>query len=133
MHKRKTHEDVERTKASRRSKVFLSRFSYWSTRIHPGTDHQCVYYAGLDCGPMRENALAKAKGRCESCGVWTNRLEVHHIEHKTKVSRCSCPENLLVLCVRCHRGRNGMHMQVRWSERKTEAHEEFAKLMDNAV
>lgn len=129
MHKRHTHEDVEATRAARNAGRFVSWHSYASTRVHPGTNHPCIYLAGVDCGTMREEALARAGGRCERCGMWTIRLEVHHIEHKTKVSRCSCQENLEVLCQNCHRGRNGKHPQVQWTQRKQEAHRQFDEMM----
>jgi 5-methylcytosine-specific restriction endonuclease McrA len=114
VHKRATHKDAAATKA----RHFLSRYSYVSTRIHPETDHQCCYLAGQDCGIAVDSVLFGANGRCEECGKWTSRLEVHHIQHKTKMSRCWCPENLIALCVQCHRGSRGKHVQVRFGEYK---------------
>jgi 5-methylcytosine-specific restriction endonuclease McrA len=130
MHKRKTHEDVERTKASRRSKVFLSRFSYWSTRIHPGTDHQCIYLAGVDCEPAYRSAIMEAKGRCQLCGTWTLNLEVDHIEHKTKASRCWCPENLRAICIKCHRER---HPRVKWTPFRETDVKAYEALYENII
>lgn len=124
MHRRRTHEDEVRTKNARAIKEFGSRYSYYSTRIHPCTDHQCVYLAGQDCNAARLRALARACGRCEECGRWDIRLEVHHIEHKTKVSRCWCDENLKALCKFCHRGN---HVQVKFGwERALKARQEQA-------
>jgi 5-methylcytosine-specific restriction endonuclease McrA len=127
VHRRPTRKDHDATRWYRECGLWKSRHSYVSLRVHPGTDNYCIYLAGADCTPARNEALARAKGRCENCGMWTNRLELHHIEHKTKVSRCWCPENLMALCAKCHRGRNGMHVQVQWS-RKIQAEQEFNRL-----
>ena len=118
MHKNKIHRDAQATRQSRREKRFFGRHSYISTRIHPGTDHQCVYLAGaVDCDVARIRALVRANGRCEMCGRWDSRLEVDHIAHKTKVERCWCQNNLRALCKHCHRSR---HVRILWSPKAKE-------------
>lgn len=112
MHRRQTHRDDEATKAA----IFRSRYSYVSTRIHPGTEHQCRYLAGVDCEVAYLDCMDRAKGRCEECGAW-RKLEVHHKSHKTKMERCWCQANLMALCVQCHRGPQGRHVQVQWRKK----------------
>jgi hypothetical protein len=52
----------------------------------------------------RKAALARAHYRCEQCGMWADRLEVHH--------RTYCrlgdeqPDDVEVLCSPCHRNKH---------------------------
>lgn len=99
MHRRPHRIDVKATKAAH----FLSKFSYVSLRIHPGTNHQCVYLAGDDCGVRRRDVFARDSYRCVDCGGNIN-WEIGQLAHggSTKVSRCWCFENLRTKCYACH-------------------------------
>jgi hypothetical protein len=83
---------------------FASKYSYVSRRIHPGTDHQCEYLAGLeDVGKRRREVFERDEWRCVGCAApitW----ETGHMAHggNTKISRCSCLENLKAKCETCH-------------------------------
>lgn len=129
MHKNKTHEDVAVTKFLWKQGVFRSRHSYVSTRIHPGTEQQCRYLAGIDCESWRTQIIELSGGYCARCQKQFDKavLEADHILHKTKMERCWCIRNGQALCRTCHRGRNGKHPQIRWT-RKQEAQEQFRKL-----
>ena len=90
--------------AATKTRNFASRYSYVSRRIHPGTEHQCEYLAGLeDVGKRRHEVFERDEWRCVDCGEpinWHN----GHMAHggNTKVSRCYCLENLKTKCFTCH-------------------------------
>jgi 5-methylcytosine-specific restriction endonuclease McrA len=70
---------------------------YWTSRTDP-------YKAGSPGGKylIWARQLRQAKGCCEQCGVRDARLELHHVnphEHNMMVP----PDQLLVLCMACHR------------------------------
>jgi hypothetical protein len=100
-------------KAATRAASFHSRYSYVSSRIHPGSDppHSCVYLAGLeDIGKRRLEVFERDGFRCVDCGRKVN-LEAPsydpdsaHLAHggHTKISRCWCMENLSLKCGACH-------------------------------
>ncbi len=115
MHRKQFHPDKAATKAAH----FASRYSYVSTRIHPGSEppHQCVYLAGFeDIGKCRQEVFNRDKHRCVDCGKsvslspgFYDSGELAHSGH-TKISRCWCMENLKTLChadhVKEHHGRD---------------------------
>src|SRR5580692_11213475 len=107
MHRNPHKLDKEATKAAR----FVSKYSYVSRRIHPGSDppHQCQYLAGLDdIGNIRRQIFERDGWQCVECGgyvVWESGHPVSgHMAHggNTKISRCDCPENLKTKCYYCH-------------------------------
>lgn len=119
MHKRQFRPDKAATKA----RHFESRYSYVSTRIHPGTENQqCEYLAGDDCEPRRREVFERDDYKCVDCGApvpWDGSLEIRgHLAHggNTKISRCWCLQNLSTKDFRCHmiveHGR-----EVRWTQR----------------
>jgi 5-methylcytosine-specific restriction endonuclease McrA len=50
---------------------------------------------------LRQQILCRDGWRCQSCGTMTN-LEVHHREFRSH-SGTDAEENLMTLCVDCHR------------------------------
>ena len=50
---------------------------------------------------LRQQILRRDGWRCQSCGTMTN-LEVHHREFRSH-SGTDAEENLMTLCVDCHR------------------------------
>jgi hypothetical protein len=105
MHKRQFRPDKAATKARR----FKSRYSYVSTRIHPGTEsQQCEYLAGDDCEIRRLEVFERDEFKCVGCGVevpWDGPIEKRgHLAHggNTKISRCWCPSNCSTKCFGCH-------------------------------
>lgn len=111
MHRNPHRRDAMATKAA----GFASRYSYVSHRIHPGTNHQCVYLAGFeDCGSRRAEVFTRDRWKCVDCGCyvqsWGGNGRVAHLAHggHTKVERCWCMENLKTKCEDCH-GRNDHH------------------------
>ena len=50
---------------------------------------------------LRQQILRRDDWRCQSCGAMTN-LEVHHREFRSH-SGADSEENLITLCVDCHR------------------------------
>lgn len=53
---------------------------------------------------VRRQALARAGGRCERCGV-SDGLEVHHVTYERL--GCEHPDDLEVLCGPCHGAHHG--------------------------
>jgi hypothetical protein len=103
-------------KEATRAAGFLSRYSYISLRIHPGTDHQCRYLAGDDVVVARKACFERDHYRCTepNCGRCVS-WETGEMDHggKTKVQRCSCPENLHTKCGRCHRKKHNREVKLR--------------------
>ena len=108
MHRNPHKLDKEATKAA----GFHSRYSYVSRRIHEGTNHPCVYLAGLeDCGKRRGEVFDRDRYLCVDCkrvvmtGVPGWLPEAANLAHggHTKISRCWCMENLKTKCHDCHR------------------------------
>ena len=100
MHQRPHKLDKEATKA----KHYESRYSYVSLRIHPSTQHQCEYLAGLtDIGRRRMQVFQRDEFKCVDCGKQVE-WSTGHLAHggNTKVSRCFCIENLKTKCFDCH-------------------------------
>ena len=50
---------------------------------------------------LRQQILRRDSWRCQSCGAMSN-LEVHHREFRSH-SGADAEENLITLCVDCHR------------------------------
>jgi hypothetical protein len=101
MHRTPHKIDKEATKEAR----FHSKYSYVSRRIHPGTEHQCVYLAGFDDIDIRRHEIfMRDDFRCVSCGMQISWI-TGHMSHKgnTKISRCYCMENLDCMCHDCHK------------------------------
>lgn len=99
MHRRPHKLDAEATKARK----FISKFSYVSRRIHPGTEKNCEYLAGSDVSKRRREVFERDEWRCVDCGTRIT-WESGHMAHKgnTKISRCTCLENLSCKCLGCH-------------------------------
>jgi len=104
--------DVELTKRMH----FMHKDSFVGQRMHPGTNHPCIYRRGKDVGPARLVIYERDKGRCQYCGVFADwdSGEIHHKEGGLGLQRCSCPENLAWACAPCHRKQ---HPQVQWTRR----------------
>lgn len=104
----------KRDDAATRAAKFLSKYSYVSRRIHPGTEgtpqeHPCIYLAGADCGVMRDKVFLRDEHCCVICGKWVpkqgsiwTRGHVDHLGGNTKVSRCWCFEALALKCYEDH-------------------------------
>jgi hypothetical protein len=80
-------------------------------------------YHGLSCRAAKR--LVEAKGRCEECGHdgSESRLGVHH---RDRNKHNQAPENLAVLCHRCHMRDHSEAAEVGWKryhqKRKTSRH-----------
>jgi hypothetical protein len=101
LHKNPFRRDAEATKAMH----FASKYSYVSRRIHPGSDHPCVYLAGLeDIEKRRLIIFTRDKFSCVDCGAKVS-WDTGHLAHggHTKISRCDCLENLKTKCHECHK------------------------------
>ena len=109
--------DYEATRARR----FLSRNSYVSFRVHPGTKHCCQYLKGKDVEPMRLHIFERDKGKCGVCGAYYGWAfgEMDHIEGGYGPQRCDCAENLRWLCPKCHRTKH--HRDIQWRPREADA------------
>jgi 5-methylcytosine-specific restriction endonuclease McrA len=55
---------------------------------------------------LRQQILRRDGWRCQSCGAMSN-LEVHHREFRSH-SGTDAEENLITLCVDCHRRAHGL-------------------------
>jgi 5-methylcytosine-specific restriction endonuclease McrA len=55
---------------------------------------------------LRQQILRRDGWRCQSCGTMSN-LEVHHRKFRSH-SGCDAEENLITLCVDCHRQAHGL-------------------------
>jgi 5-methylcytosine-specific restriction endonuclease McrA len=55
---------------------------------------------------LRQQILRRDGWRCQSCGTMSN-LEVHHREFRSH-SGADSEENLITLCVDCHRRAHGL-------------------------
>ena len=62
---------------------------------YPNIDEFCI---------TRQKKLLQAKGRCQECRSVVSRLEAHHIDG-TRDNHAS--ENIIILCVKCHRSKHG--------------------------
>lgn len=104
MHKRQFRPDKHAT----RNRHYLSRYSYVSTRLHPGTNHACEYLAGQDCETRRLEAFERDGYKCVDCGkrvIWESGYpNSGHLAHggNTKITRCWCLENLKTKCFTDH-------------------------------
>ena len=54
----------------------------------------------------RRLAIAAADHRCESCGTYTDPLHVHHLTYERRGNEH--PDDLMVLCPRCHMAAHGI-------------------------
>lgn len=100
MHKRQFRPD----KSATRNKHYLSRYSYVSQRIHPGTiGQQCEYLAGEDCETRRLEVFDRDEFKCVDCGKKVS-WDRGHLAHSgnTKIQRCWCPQALKTKCYECH-------------------------------
>jgi 5-methylcytosine-specific restriction protein A len=67
--------------------------------IHPRA--ACVRLDPLSYESLRQQIVRRDGWRCQFCGAMSN-LEVHHREFRSH-SRADAEENLIALCVDCHR------------------------------
>jgi len=58
---------------------------------------------------LRNQVLDRDGWRCQDCGS-AKMLEVHHVNPRSKLGH-DASENLITLCVDCHRRRHGDSMQ----------------------
>ena len=59
---------------------------------------------------LRQQILRRDGWRCQSCGTMSN-LEVHHKEFRSQSGEDS-EENLITLCVECHRQPTGRNCKL---------------------
>lgn len=64
-----------------------------------------VYLPSPEWQDRRKQAIERANGRCAHCSA-TERLQVHHVTYRNIGNER--PEDLLVLCRRCHRIEHGL-------------------------
>jgi hypothetical protein len=78
------HIDKEATAA----RAFTDKKSYVGQRIHPETDHQCVYLFGDDVTQVRRRIFDRERGRCWNCGAYYgwDWGELRHLEGATRLS-----------------------------------------------
>jgi 5-methylcytosine-specific restriction endonuclease McrA len=82
--------------------------SYVGFRIHPDTEHACVYLFGEDVGERRAEIRARHNARCVFCGAYCWVFgELHHVDGGLGPQRCWCYENLTWACGECHRVQHG--------------------------
>ena len=93
--------------------------SFIGKRIHPGTQHNCLYVRGDDVRPVRVAIYARDGGRCtlklkcDGSRVLPfdgSIYERWHLEHKVGglgLQRCFCPENVRGACWDCHQAKDG--------------------------
>jgi 5-methylcytosine-specific restriction endonuclease McrA len=55
---------------------------------------------------LRQQVLRRDNWRCQSCGTMSN-LEVHHEKYRSH-SGADAEENLITLCLDCHRRAHGL-------------------------
>ena len=61
---------------------------------------------------LKNQVLERDGWRCQDCGS-AQMLEVHHINPRSKLGH-DASENLIALCVDCHRRRHGRKFNVRY-------------------
>ena len=89
---------------------FNDKRSYVGNRMHPGTEHQCVYLKGRDRSVRRAVIFSRSKGLCELCGDFCPFTgEMHHVKGGLGAQRCDCAENLVWACRECHRQAHGRY------------------------
>lgn len=105
---------------------FVDRDSYVSFRLHPGTDHPCIYLAGDDVLQARRRIFDRDKHKCSLrlvCkgieilpfeGSIYDRGHLEHLNGGDGADRCWCDENLRLACYGCHVVKDGR--QPRWSK-----------------
>ena len=132
MHRNPHKIDREASKAAH----FLSRYSYVSLRIHPESDppHQCIYLAGDDVAGARRACFESDNWRCVNCQRCIS-WETGEMDHggKTKVQRCSCPENLSTKCRRCHNRKHNRQVQLRDLRREQSLRGDEVSILDFAT
>lgn len=81
---------------------------------------------GMDMSDQRERVWKRDRGHCQIKGLNCsgNAHELDHIKGGSS-GRCDCQHNLQAVCFTDHRGK---HVQVQWTKRKTEAHQDFAEI-----
>jgi hypothetical protein len=93
--------------------------SYVAQKMHPGTDHPCVFLRGTDRSIRRAQLFKRAKGICAGCGRYRDE---EHGDMSHELSRgkggCDCWENLAWRCTffvaNCH---TSLHPQPMWTKR----------------
>jgi len=95
---------------------FLDSRSYVSHRLHPSTEHPCIYLKGKDVGVARLQVFEREKGICWNCGKYCgwDEGEMHHLVGGLGAKRCWCQANLGWNCRKCHREK---HVRVRWRKK----------------
>ena len=90
---------------------FTDHRSYVSFRLHPDTNHPCVFLKGDDATQMRRVIFEREKGICWRCKRFVDWEwgELRHLKGGNGAGRCWCPENLGWGCGPCHRTE---HVQV---------------------
>ena len=95
------------------------RRSYVAQKLHPGTDHPCVFLRGKDRSNRRDELFKRVKGLCINCKRYRDE---DHGDMSHEVSRgrggCDCWENLAWRCTffvaNCH---TKEHPQVQWTRK----------------
>ena len=54
---------------------------------------------------LRRRILERDGWRCQICGSMRD-LQVHHLKHRSRLGDDE-PDNLIALCLRCHRDQHG--------------------------
>lgn len=112
--------DMQATMAMRESGQFKDERSYVAgERMHPGTNHPCIYYFGEDVGPIRHRIYERDEHRCQlkiacdgtqelpSDGSLYERWHLEHAQGGIGQSRCWCDENMRGACYECHQIKDG--------------------------
>ena len=114
------------TKLLRENGLLLDSRSFIGYRKEDMTPH--LHLKGEDLSKQREKVFYRSNARCQlrispDCvvnPVWQESGELDHIQGGL-VGRCDCLHNLQWACKPCHRMK---HIQVRWTPKRIEAHEE---------
>lgn len=81
---------------------------------------------GADMSRQRERVFRRDGYRCKIKGANCSK-SAYELDHKQGglSGRCDCEHNLQSACIPDHRGK---HLQVRWTVKRVQAHQDFEKI-----
>jgi len=81
----------------------------------------------LDFRNVREYVLYRDKHKCQHCKKKNLKLQVHHVESRKTGS--NSPDNLLTLCVECHKKHHSGEIKLKANKKKNFKYEGFMTIV----